>query len=68
MDYKKVTLSFYRGWLMAFGTIMVVYTAFMAVWLKCKKFRNWLTSKLVEATLDTVDDSYESFSERFKAM
>ena len=68
MDYKKLTWSFFKGWLMAFGAIMAIYAAFVAVWLKCKAFRSWFTSKLIEATWGDVDDSLESFNEELKAL
>lgn len=68
IDYKRLTMAFFKGWMMAFGAIMAIYAAFVAAWLKCEAFRNWLTSKFVAATLDTIDDSYESFSERLEAM
>ena len=68
MDYKKLTWSFFKGWLMAFGAIMAIYAAFVAVWLKCTKFRNWFSGLFMKAAWGDVDDSLESFNEELKAL
>lgn len=68
IDYKKLTFAFFKGWMMAFGLVMAVYTAFVAVWLKCTKFRNWFTGLFVKASFDAVDESFDSFDEKLKAL
>lgn len=68
MDYKKLTLSFFKGWMMAFGLVMAIYAAFVAVWLKCTKFRNWFSGLFMKATFDTIDDQFGSFNEELKAL
>ena len=68
VDYRKLTVAFFKGWMMAFGLVMAIYAAFVAVWLKCTKFRNWFTGLFMKATLETMDDQYESFDEKLKAL
>lgn len=66
MDYRKMTMAFFKAWVMSFGVVMAIYAAFMAVWFKCKRFRKWLTSKFVAASLEVVEDY--SFNEELKAI